>query len=112
VTKNVELRISVNDPEKTLVDGSSIGLSVERREKAPSTSTSPTRTIPLTAVKLYADRAVVFTISTSSTLVEHTIELGPLLGDRVAVISGLDTLEAIVEDARGLRPNEKVEVIQ
>jgi len=112
VTKNVELRISVNDPEKTLVDGSSIGLSVERREKAPSASTSRTRTIPLTAVKLYADRAVVFTISTSSTLVEHTVELGPLLGDRVTVISGLDALEGIVEDARGLRPNEAIEVIK
>ncbi len=111
VTKNVELRISVNDPEKTLVDGSSIGVSIERREKAPSISTSRTRTIPLTAVKLYADRAVVFTVSASSTLIEHTIELGPLLGDRVTVISGLEDLEAIVKDARGLRPNEVVELI-
>jgi len=110
VTKTVEVRISITDPEKILVNGSSIGISVERGEKVVAEGETRTSTIPLSAIKLYADRAVVFTVSTSSTLVEHTVNLGPLLGDRVTILSGLESLEAIVKDARGLRPNEVVEI--
>ncbi len=110
VTKNVEVNISLNDPEKTLVNGSSIGVSIARQTQLSSPSNTSKRTIPLSAVKLYADRAVVFTVNSESALVEHTIELGPLLGDRVTVISGLDGLETIIKDARGFRPNEVVEV--
>jgi multidrug efflux pump subunit AcrA (membrane-fusion protein) len=109
ITKSAEVRIALTDPNKTLINGTSISVSIERTGQA-SPSTNNPATLPLSAVKLYADRAVVFTVTASSTLEEHPVVLGPLLGDRVNILSGLSGLTEIVRDARGLRPNQSIEV--
>ncbi|MEK7156477.1 MAG: efflux RND transporter periplasmic adaptor subunit [Patescibacteria group bacterium] len=106
LTKKIEVRIGVNDP-KGLINGQSVLVSIVRT-RAVSGGTDRI-TIPIAAVKVEAERTIVFTVDTG-TLVAHEVELGTLLGERVVISSGLTPDMRIVVDARGLREGEKVEV--
>ncbi len=104
-TKKAEIRISV--PSSTsFVSGQSTTVEIERSVK----NASATLTIPLSAVKITPDGAVVFTVTEASTLAAHAIALGTLRGGSVEVASGLDPALSIVLDARGLQEGQKVGV--
>ncbi len=106
VTKKIEVRIGVNNPQG-LINGQSVLVSITRT-RISSGDTSRI-TIPIAAIKVESDRTLVFTVDTDI-LVAHEVQLGALLGDRVVVSSGLTSDMRIVTDARGLREGEKVEV--
>lgn len=105
-TKKIEVRIGVNDP-KGLINGQSVLVSIVRTRALPGGAARIT--IPIAAIKVEAQRTIVFTVDTD-TLVAHEVELGALLGERVVISSGLTPDMRIVVDARGLREGEKVEV--
>ena len=106
LTKKIEVRIGVNDP-KGLINGQSVLVSIVRT-RAVSGGTDRI-TIPIAAVKVEAERTIVFTVD-AGILVAHEVELGVLLGERVVISAGLTPDMRIVVDARGLREGEKVEV--
>ena len=106
VTKKIEVRIGVNDP-KGLINGQSVLVSIVRTRAV--SGGSDRITIPIAAVKVEAERTVVFTVD-ADVLVAHEVTLGALLGERVVIASGLTPDMRIVVDARGLREGEKVEV--
>ena len=54
--------------------------------------------------------SVVFTVSTSSTLVAHSVVQGTLLGDQIVISEGLTPDMRIVTDARGLKEGVEVTV--
>lgn len=110
VTKKIEVRIGVNDPDRTLINGQSVLVSIERNARA--VRAGDRITIPISAIKVEADKVSVFTIGTSSSLVSNTVTLGALLGDRVEVTAGLTDDMEIVVDARGLRDGQVVEVVE
>ncbi len=108
VTKKIEVRIGINDPGRTLVNGQSVLVKISRL--APKLKAGSRVTIPISAVKVGSDTTLVFTLADDSTLVAHEVTLGALLGDRVVVQSGVTADMRIVVDARGLREGQKVEV--
>jgi RND family efflux transporter MFP subunit len=75
-----------------------------------TTNTPSELIIPLSAVKLGADGAVVFTVDENSTLVATTVVLGLVRGDKVVIKEGITEATRIVLDARGLKAGETVEV--
>lgn len=91
----------------TLVNGQSTVVSFIRAD-APQATTSALMIVPLSAIKVGSDHMSVFTLSASSTLVEHRVSLGTLLGDKVVLTDGVTPDMSIVTDARGLRDGEKV----
>ena len=106
LTKKIEVHIGVNDP-KGLINGQSVLVSIIRT-RAVSGGTDRI-TIPIAAVKVEAERTIVFTVD-ADVLVAQEVTLGALLGERVVISSGLTPEMRIVVDARGLREGEKVEV--
>lgn len=107
-TGKVAIKMSVSNPE-LLTTGTTVSVSFADT----GTNTSPVETpivIPLTAVKLMADSAVVFTINGESKLEARTITLGRVLGDTIIVTEGLAKSDTIVVDVRGRKAGETVTV--
>lgn len=111
LTKKIEVRVAVVDPSRLLINGQSVLLSISRTPTTP-TSAAPLRIIiPIAALKIGASGTEVFTVSASSTVEAHLVEIGVLLGDKVVVRQGLTLDMAIVTDARGLQDGERVLVL-
>ena len=113
-TKEIEVHIGVTTGAKTLTDGESINLTLTRSnttsEKPGSNSAPATLSIPIVTLKITPEGPVVFTVSTSSTLIAHPVTLGSILGDRVIILDGITGDEVIVADARGLTVGQSVQV--
>lgn len=120
---------------KKLVNGQSVRISLIRKEEnstenknnayATSTYKVPSK-IALSGVKLTPKGAFVFVfekatstpkgveMNASSTIGKvkaKEITLGRVLGDEVIILKGLEGLENIVKDARGLKDNQEVLII-
>lgn len=105
ITRKIEVRIGI--PQKSsLSNGQSVRIDIHRTQTKTVTSVEPF-SIPISAVKIEAQRTVVFT-TTASKLTAHEIELGPLLGDKIIILSGLNADMEIVVDARGLKEGQEV----
>ena len=106
-TKKIEVRIGVNDPQKTLVNGQSVLVSLARTTRVSDASRI---SVPISAIKVGSESNVVFTVDEKGMLVAHIITLGALLGDRVVISEGLTPEMKIVTDARGLREGQSVQL--
>lgn len=105
-TKKIEMRVGIEEGADTITNGQSVRITVDNSE-APISNDS--LALPIVALKMTPDGAVVFTVENDK-LVAHTVTLGAIRGDSVAVKDGLDASWQIVSDARGLRSGEEVEV--
>jgi multidrug efflux pump subunit AcrA (membrane-fusion protein) len=108
LTKKVEVRIGMNDDKNVLTNGQSVTVTTETSTAAATTDT--TLRLPIIALKMTPDGAVVFTVDNDKKLVQHAVVLGAILGDTVVIASGIDATTSIVTDARGLRTGETVTV--
>lgn len=104
VTKKAEIRISIPQ-DAALVSGSSVSVAIARIAK--TSTTGALLTIPLSALKITPEGAVVFTVA-NGVLVPHPVVTGQLAGSRIVVASGITPDMEIVEDARGLKDGEGV----
>ncbi len=104
VTKKAEVRISIPQ-DSPLVSGSSASVSIARTARV-STVAAPL-TIPLSALKITPEGAVIFTVSNGA-LVSHPVVTGALAGSRIGINSGITADMDIVEDARGLKDGQQV----
>ncbi len=104
-TGKVAVKVSI-ESDTTLTNGTTVTI-----DFAPSAQAevSPTLVVPLTAIKLTADSAYVFTVE-NNVLVSQTVVLGPVTGDSVVVESGITADTQIVLDARGRKTGETVTV--
>ncbi len=107
VTKQIEIHVAVEGAD-TLVNGQSVRIAVPAPVSA--TQTGSVILLPLSAVKLYADSRVVFTVGEDGRLVARAVEIGEVRGDRIEVLSGLTLDLRIVTDARGLAEGQKVKL--
>lgn len=108
VTKQIEIHVAVEGAD-TLVNGQSVRIAVPAPVSATA-QTGGTVLLPLSAVKLYADSRVVFTVDGDGRLVARAVEIGEVRGDRIEVLSGLTPDLRIVTDARGLAEGQKVKL--
>ncbi len=108
VTKKIEVRIGITDANNSLTNGQSVLVQIERVN--PKITTTSRVTIPISAIKVEADRVTVFTVNQDTSITAHEVTLGALLGDRVEVTQGLTGDMVIITDARGLREGQKVDL--
>lgn len=106
-TSKIEVKVGISGNSRDLTDGEVVSLSLTRTTHA-TLSTSSALTIPIVAIKILPTGPAVFTVATSSVLVEHPIQLGSILGDQVVVRSGLTPDMRIITDARGLAQGQTV----
>ena len=111
VTKKIEVRIGL-PADASLLNGQSVVVTFTKPAYTTPKPTNGPITIPLSALKIGATEIDVFTVTASSTLAAHPVTLGLLMGDRVAITSGLTPDMIIVTDARGLQSAETVIVKQ
>ncbi len=107
VTKKIEVRIGVSTNAAELVNGQSVSIAVTRANARIASKISKI-TVPIAAIKIGADKTVVFTVDAENKLVAHEVVVGSLLGDRVILNEGATADMAIVTDARGLREGQVV----
>lgn len=106
----VEVKVGITSGESTLTDGEVVSVQLARTSTVSKTKGTEL-TLPLEALKMTPDGAVVFTIGTttaSSALTARAVTLGTILGDRVIITQGLTPDMQIVTDARGLADGETV----
>jgi len=108
LTKKVEVRIGMNDDKNLLTNGQSV--TVTAKATTATAVADTTLRLPIIALKMTPDGAIVFTVDNDKKLVQHAVVLGAILGDTVVIASGIDASTSIVTDARGLRAGETVTV--
>ena len=108
-TKKIEVRIGITGDKGGLINGQSVRIAAARALAAPGKKAAVLQ-IPLSALKITPTGSVVFTVSTSSTLVSHSVVQGTLLGDQIVISEGLTPDMRIVTDARGLKEGMEVTV--
>ncbi len=110
-TGKIEVKIGVVGSQSALTDGDTVNVSLDRSAttgaSGADTGATSTITIPIAAAKITPTGPVVFTVS-SSTLVSDPVIFGAILGDQVAIMSGLTPEMDIVTDARGLSDGQTV----
>ncbi len=106
----IALKISVNDASK-LTAGTAVTAYFTAASTTPTAQSPLVLSLPLTAIKLTTDSALVFTVNNENKLEPHIVTLGRVLGDTVIVESGVTSDMVIVSDARGLKAQEEVEII-
>lgn len=106
-TKKIEVTV-LTDNGNELINGQSVSLKIDR--KIRSFGETDNLFIPISALKIEASQASVFTVNAERKLVSHPVRIGPLLGSKVLIDSGLVPDMEIVVDARGLREGQEVTV--
>ena len=108
-TNKIQVKIGITASQASLTDGETVSVLLTRHSApASSTTTAGPITVPIAAVKILPEGAVVLTVTGSSTLSSLPITLGTILGDQVTVLTGLTPSTVIVTDARGLSSGETV----
>jgi len=108
VSKKVEVHVGVTTADASLTNGQSVSLSITRTIKAVADVNETT--IPLSALKVLTDGVAVYTVDSSNRLVAHMVTLGPILGDKVVIRTGVTSDMLIVLDARGLKEGDEVTI--
>ncbi len=107
VTKKAELRVAI-PPAAPFVAGQSATIAIQRAVRTGSSASG--LSIPLSALKITPQGPLVFTVNDTSALVANPVTLGALRGASVVIETGLTTDMNIVEDARGLKEGQQVQV--
>ena len=105
-TKKIEVIVGITG-NAPFTNGESVRLSIQRDSKQ-IVAKDVEITLPLSSLKIRPHDTVVFTVSADNTLVAHPVILGPIVGDRVVIRTGVTSDMEIVLDARGLREGDIV----
>lgn len=109
VTKQIELHIAPSGDTSTLVNGQSVRVALPTITAATTTASGPLL-LPLSAVKLSAEKRMLFTVGADGHLIALPITVGQVRGDRIEITSDVPADTRIVTDARGLSEGEAVTV--
>lgn len=110
-TKNVQIQIAVNEPDKSgLVVGQSVAIKINNQLEANSLTTI--YQLPLQAIKIDGQKYSVLTLNSNNEIEEKPIEVGGIFGENVEVINGLTPDLKIVSPVYELKVGQKVNVNQ
>lgn len=112
MTGKIEVRIGLLEEAPELAPGASARVTLTTAADPTEPTQNQPIEIPLTALKLTAQGALVFTVSDADTLVAHPVEIERILGESVTIASGITPDMRIVVDARGRKNGEQVRVNQ
>jgi membrane fusion protein (multidrug efflux system) len=109
VTRRIEVRIGLPSGT-TFTNGQSVRVELAKSGgTTPAQSASGPIAIPITAIKVEAERTIVYTVADGK-LAAKEITIGKLSGESVQVTAGLAREDEIVVDARGLKEGQEVEI--
>lgn len=109
-TKKIEVRIGIGSGASELLNGESIRVNIKRKTTLTKVSENNIQ-IPISALKMTPDGALVFTVDEQQILHAHIVTPGALLGSDIMITKGLTGDMEIVTDARGLKDGMEVSVI-
>ncbi len=114
MTQKVEILIEVTDENiSKLVIGEFVKVQVEVADPVEIISENNTNQslfLPLRAVKLDPNQAVVFTVDAGSKIVAKVVTVGEIKGDQVEILSGIKSGDKIIASVRGLNVGDLVSV--
>ena len=106
VTRRIEVRIGLpRTAAGELTNGQSVRVELIRSE-AVATNTSEKLTVPITALKMEANRSLVFSVDGDNKLVAKEVTTGTFSGSSIEITAGLAADDEIVADARGLKEGD------
>jgi hypothetical protein len=113
-TKKIEIKIgliasNLSSESRPLANGELVHLDIVRAPKSAATKTAQIM-LPVSAVKIGTQNALVFTVDAQKKLVAHEVKLGELIADKIQILDGVSADMAIVIDARGLKDGQEVDV--
>ncbi len=106
-TGKIAVKVSVSDT-KDLANGTAVRVRFATNEG--NSTPSGSLYVPLTAVKLTANGALLYGVTAEKTLFSIPVELGMVAGDTVEVLTSIDAMSMIVLDVRGRKVGELVSV--
>lgn len=104
-SKKVEVRIGFKTIPEELSNGDSVRISFDEELLPQSNDIF----VPIEAIKMKADGAVVFTV-VNGILEEKVVELGEIASEKIKINKGLTPEDSIVVDARSLKSGMSVEI--
>lgn len=107
VTGRIEVRVGL-PANLSFTNGEAVRVELAKSD-TPVTAVEGPITIPITAIKIEADRTIVFTVSDGKLAIKE-VKIGKLSGESVQVNEGLTLDDEIVVDARGLKDGQEVVV--
>lgn len=110
-TKNVQVQIAVNDPDKSsLVVGQSV--TVKINNQAENTNANTSYQLPLQSIKIDGQKYSVLTVSANNEIEEKPVEVAGVFGESVEVVNGLTPDMKIVSPIYELKIGQKVNINQ
>lgn len=106
-TGKIEVKVIL--PEETpLTNGQSVSVLFERNSEAVESLAQ--MFVPLSALRVGTNGVAVMQV-VEDLLVEIPVRVGPVVGDRVLVLDGLEPTSTVVVDVRGLKPGQPVSIV-
>lgn len=109
ISRRIEIRIGLSASADSLTNGRAVRVEIDRSKPRTEAQMTGPIAIPITALKIEADRTIVFIVENDH-LVAKDIKISKLSGDSVRVETGLTADMEIVIDARGLNEGDEVAV--
>lgn len=110
-TRRIEVRIGITEGAQHLVNGESVRVLIARKT-APSSANDGRLFVPISAVKITPAGNFLFVVTASSTLSAIPIKTGAMRGETIEIFTDLPRDTRVVTDARGLKENQKVVVVE
>lgn len=107
VNKKIKVAVVVTDEETNLTLGQSVDM--ELQKVAPEQTTLQ---LPLSAVKLQADKAYVFVVNTDSQLEKREVVIGNVTAKSIEIFTEFSSEDQLVLDQRGLKEGEVVNPVK
>lgn len=108
LTHKREVKVGIVGSHRALANGETVLVTFVHTITRTDNGNTNTITVPLSAIKVTPSGPKVFTVSTTSTLVAHSVTIQNINGDSVSLRSGITSDTKIVLDARGLSSDQKV----
>ena len=106
-TKKIKIVIGIEESNPDLINGQSVSTKIETDEMSDDLSADQEIILPISAIKVEANRTVVFTVE-SGVLVANPVKTGSILGGSIIIDDGVTLDMSIVLDARGLKEGNKI----
>lgn len=108
LTKKIEVKLAISDATHNLVNGESVTITItEEPKKSDITKNTGKILIPLSALKMTPDGALIFTVENGKAKSQKVIE-GAIFGENIEIKSGVTEDTALIVDARGLKDGLEV----
>jgi RND family efflux transporter MFP subunit len=96
------VKISLSgEAQKLLNAGMYAHVKIKKIGQSTATSNNETITIPLSAISHVGQLDAIYTVSTEGTALLRYVKLGKAYGDKVEILSGLNSSEGFITEAKG-----------